>query len=72
MPARRRVPSVEEWRRRRNQAGTLLYIIAGIPRSGRREAWRVYREWQENKVSYEEARRRLKALAGEAEERDGR
>ncbi len=58
-----RIPSVAEWRKRRDQAGELLYIIAGIPRGSlREEAWRIYEDWQEERISFGEAKRRLEEL----------
>ena len=57
----------EEWRRLRDQAGILLGYVAKATRAGRgEEAWRVYEEWKNWRISYEEARRRLERLLEEA------
>ena len=62
------IPGVREWRRRRDQAGELLYIVAGIPRGPlRRQAWQVFHEWQEERITFREAERRLRELAAKAE-----
>ena len=62
-----RIPSLKEWRKRRDQAGILHYIIAGIPRGPLREqAWQVYEDWQEERITFKEAEQRLRELAAKA------
>ena len=56
-----------EWRRLRDQAGELLYLVAKadtMDRGG--EAEKVYEEWRTGRMSYEEARKRLEKLLEEA------
>ena len=56
-----------EWRRLRNQAGELLYLVAKADTVGRGgEAESIYEEWRSEKISFEEARRRLENLLAEA------
>ena len=56
-----------EWRRLRDQAGELLYLVAKADTAGRGgEAERIYEEWRSERISYEEARRRLEKLLAEA------
>ena len=52
-----------EWRRMRDQAGILLAMFDEIPESRRGEAWRIYHAWRDWKISFTEAKRRIKALA---------
>ena len=54
----------QEWRRMRDQAGELLFLIGDVPPSRRRDAWAIYHLWRDWKISFAEARRRIKALAG--------
>ncbi len=62
-----RIPTVREWRKRRDQAGELLYIVAGIPRGPLREkAWRIFHQWQEEEITYKEAEKKLRELAAKA------
>ncbi len=57
----------EEWRRLRDQAGELLYLVAKARRLGRgAEARRVYEEWRSEKIGFEEAKKRLERLLAEA------
>jgi len=55
--------SVKEWRKFRDQAGVLLSMFDDVPESRQEEAWRIYRMWRDWKISFTEAKRRLKALA---------
>ncbi|RUM47992.1 MAG: hypothetical protein DSY37_00715 [Hyperthermus sp.] len=56
-----------EWRRLRDQAGELYYMVIQAKKLGRREeAWRVYEEWRSWRISYEEAKKRLEKLLAEA------
>ncbi len=55
--------SVEEWRKRRNQAGILIGMIHDLPPSKRAECRKVYEEWRKWRISFTEAKRRLKELA---------
>ena len=66
-----RVPSLGEWRERRDQAGRLLYILTDIPRDSplREQAWRVYEDWQEERITFKEAEQRLRELARKAKAR---
>ncbi len=63
-----RVPSVREWRKRRDQAGKLIYILTDIPRDSllRKKAWRVYEDWQEERITFKEAEKKLRELAARA------
>ena len=63
-----RIPSVREWRRRRDQAGILIHYVVQTPRGSslRKKAWKVFEEWQEERITFEEARERLERLAAEA------
>ncbi len=57
----------QEWRRLRDQAGELLYLVVKARRLGRgEEARNIYEEWRSERISYEEARRRLENLLAEA------
>ena len=56
-----------EWRRLRDQAGILLGYVVEAEEAGKgEEAWRVYEEWKNWRISYEEARKRLERLLEEA------
>ena len=56
-----------EWRRLRNQAGELLYLVGEAEDIGHgREAWLVYEEWRTGKLGFEEAKKRLEKLLAEA------
>ena len=62
-----RVPSLREWRRNRDRAGELLYLVGQTPRGPlRKQAWRVYRRWANAEISYTEAKKRLQELARQA------
>ncbi len=52
-----------EWRRMRDQAGELLFLVGKVPPSRRGDAWRIYHLWRDWKISFTEAKRRIKALA---------
>jgi len=52
-----------EWRKMRDQAGELLFLVGAVPPSRRRYAWEIYHLWRDWKISFSEARRRIKALA---------
>ena len=57
----------KEWRRLRNQAGELLYLVGEAEDTGHgKEAWRVYEEWRTGKLGFEEAKKRLEKLLVEA------
>ena len=57
----------KEWRRRRNQAGELLARVFDAEDMGYgREAWRIYEDWKSEKISFEEAKKRLEKLLAEA------
>jgi len=52
-----------EWRRLRNQAGELYYMVIQAKKLGLRDqAWRIYEEWRSEKIGFEEARRGLQEL----------
>ncbi|MCE4620440.1 MAG: hypothetical protein F7C33_05385 [Desulfurococcales archaeon] len=58
--------SVREWRRIRDQAGKLQYIIAEIQErnpGSLSEAKKIYRDWQAEKITYREATEKLRELA---------
>ncbi len=52
-----------EWRRMRDQAGELLFLMSRVPPSRRGEAWRIYHLWRDWKLPFTEARKRILALA---------
>jgi len=54
---------VKEWRKYRNQAGILLHLISLVPKERRSEAWRIYHEWRDWKITFNEAKQRLMELA---------
>ncbi len=59
--------STREWRKNRDQAGVLLGLVYKTPKGEARErAWRVYEKWANAEISYSEAEKRLKKLAGKA------
>ena len=58
------VMSIKEWRKWRDQAGELLFLMSRVPPSRRGEAWRIYHLWRDWKLSFAEARKRILALAG--------
>ena len=64
-----RIPTVWEWRKRRSQAGILIGYVFQIPKGSRlrAEAWRVYEDWQEERIGFREAEQRLKRLVAEAQ-----
>ena len=55
--------TVKEWRKWRDQAGILLSLFDLVPEERRNEAWRIYHLWHDWKISFTEAKRRIKALA---------
>lgn len=56
-----------EWRRLRDQAGELYYMVIQAKRLGLREqAWSIYEDWREGRLGFEEARKRLEQLLAEA------
>lgn len=61
--------TAREWRRLRDQAGRLQFILAEIQDSQParlQEAEKVYKLWLNGKITYTEARKRLRELAGKA------
>lgn len=62
-----RIPSVREWRKRRDQAGQLIHLVVQTPRGPlRQRAWQIFRDWQEEKTTFKEAEKRLRKLAAKA------
>jgi len=62
-----RIPSVREWRKRRDQAGQLIHLVVQTPRGSlRQKAWQIFRDWQEEKTTFKEAEKRLRGLAAKA------
>ncbi len=55
--------TLKEWRKWRDQAGILLAMFDDAPKDRRNEAWRIYHLWRDWKISFTEAKRRIKALA---------
>jgi len=57
-----------EWRRLRDQAGELYYMVIQAKKLGLRDqAWRIYEEWRSEKISFDEAKKKLeRLLAGAA------
>ncbi len=59
-----RIPTVREWRMRRDQAGILHGIIVKIPRGSlRKQAWQIFHQWQEEEITFKEAEKKLRELA---------
>ena len=58
-----RFMSVKEWRKYRDQAGILLHLISLVPKDRREKAWRIYHEWRDWKITFSEAKKKLKELA---------
>ena len=56
------VMSVKEWRRYRDQAGVLYVLMMEAPRGRRREARKIYREWQAGRLTFSEAREMLEEI----------
>ncbi len=54
--------TVKEWRQRREQASILIGYVMEAPRDREREAWRIYRDWQEGRIKFTEAREKLLEL----------
>ena len=63
-----RIPSLREWRKRRDQAGILIGYVFQTPKGSRlrEQAWRVYEDWQEERITFKEAEKRLRELAAKA------
>ncbi len=56
-----------EWRRLRDQAGELLYLVVKARRLGHGEAARsIYEDWKNEKIGFEEAKKKLEQLLAEA------
>ncbi len=57
-----------EWRRLRDQAGELYYMVIQAKKLGLRDqAWRIYEEWRSERIGFEEAKKKLeRLLAGAA------
>ena len=56
--------STREWRRNRDRAGVLLGLVYKAPKGEAREkAWRIYRDWADARITFEEAKRRLERLS---------
>jgi len=56
-----------EWRRLRDQAGELLYLVVKARRLGwGEEARSIYEEWRSERISFEEAKKKLEQLLAEA------
>ncbi len=58
-----RLMTLKEWRKWRNQAGILIDLV--VEAGNDDEAWRIYHAWRDFKISFEEARKRLKRLIRE-------
>ena len=61
--------TAREWRKLRDQAGKLQFIIAEIQETRPTqlpEAEKVYKLWLHGKITYSEAEKRLKKLAAKA------
>jgi len=56
--------SAGEWRRSRDKAGILLGLVLKAGNTDR--AWQVYKQWANTEITYEEAKKRLQRLAGQA------
>ena len=58
---------LEAWRRLRDQAGELYYMVIQAKKLGHRDqAMRIYEEWRTGKLGFEEAKKRLEKLLEEA------
>ena len=61
--------TTREWRRLRDQAGRLQFIIAEIQDNQPKrlpEAEKIYKLWLKGKITFREAERRLQELAEKA------
>lgn len=58
-----RLMTLKEWRKYRNMAGILVSLV--VKAGNTREAWRIYDAWLARKISFEEAKKRLKRLIRE-------
>ena len=55
--------SLKEFRKKRSQAGKLLHLVLEAERKGRAtQAWKTYKQWTSNKISYSEAKKQLEKL----------
>ncbi len=58
--------TARKWRRLRNRAGRLLYMVAEVQEknpSKTRQAEEIYRQWQQGKITYRETEKRIQDLA---------
>ena len=59
--------TTREWRKNRDRAGILLGLVYSTPEGRARErAWSIYRKWANAEITYSEAEKRLRELAGKA------
>ncbi len=55
--------SLKEFRKQRNRAGILLGLVYDAMKQGRgEEAKKIYSMWREGKITYRQARTKLKKL----------
>ena len=58
----------KEWRKLRDQAGELYYMVIQAKKLGLREqALSIYEDWKNEKISFEEAKKKLEQLLVEAQ-----
>ena len=58
----------QEWRRLRDQAGELLYLVAKADKLGHGdEAEKTYEDWRKGLIGFEEAKRRLNEILARAQ-----
>ena len=63
-----RIPTAREWRKRRDQAGILIGYVFQTPKGSRlrSQAWRIFRQWQEEEITFKVAEKKLRELAAKA------
>ncbi|MEB3851780.1 MAG: hypothetical protein LRS49_04265 [Desulfurococcales archaeon] len=56
--------STKKWRENRDRASILLGLVLKVGNTD--EAWQVYRQWADTKITFKEAEKRLRELAAKA------
>ena len=58
------IDALKQYRRLRDEAGVLLSYV--VDAGNTREAWRIYHEWRDGKLTYREALKKLRRLVENA------
>ena len=53
---------IHRWRKHRNRAGVLQYLLAHVRDGRQEEAEKIYRQWLEGKITFKEAKIRIERL----------